>query len=140
MTEFASIKLSDGTTLKIKITVVDIKEGDFSPFGDISFDVKAVGGVTTDHVPEELKKAMSDKPISLDIMSLRGWEIIDIIEKECAAIEETVNSSKGKFIVRVEAEPIMSARNMNYRSVRNEPIYYVSWVWKISWKPVKETG
>jgi len=27
---------------------------------------------------------------------------------------------------------------MKYRSRLNEPIYWVSWVWKISWRPVKE--
>jgi len=38
------ITLADGTILKLKVTIIDIKESGFSPFGGINFDIKPVGG------------------------------------------------------------------------------------------------
>jgi hypothetical protein len=38
------IKVSDGTVLKFKILVVDVREAGFSPFDGVNFDVKVVGG------------------------------------------------------------------------------------------------
>jgi len=61
---------------------------------------------------------------------------VDIVEFKPAVVEENFKSSKGEFMVRVVAEPVMVSRNMNYRSIHNEPIYSVSWVAKISWRPV----
>ncbi len=55
-------------------------------------------------------------------------------------MEEVVATSQGKFIVRVVAEAVMVARNMKYRSTLGEPVYWVPWVYKISWKPVVGAG
>ena len=134
--EVGSIRLADGTILRLKIMIVDIKEGGFSPFGNISFNVKAVGGISTVRVPEEIRKLVIDKPIAPPEPPRDGWEIIDIVEQDEAEVEEVVDSSRGKFKVRVAAEAIMVARNINYKTVDNEPLYQVSWVWKVSWKPV----
>jgi len=62
---------------------------------------------------------------------------MDIVEFKPAVIEEDFASCKGTFRIRVEAEPVMASRNMNYESIRDEPTYWVSWVMKISWKPLK---
>lgn len=132
------IKLSDGTVLKLKILIVDIKEEGFSPFGGINFDVKTVGGVSTHSVPEELKKAVADKPLAPPEPPMDGWELIDIVEQEPAVAEEVVDTSKGKYRVRVVAEAVMASRNMKYKSRHSEPVYWVSWVLKISWKPIVE--
>jgi len=131
------IKLSDGTVLKLRILIVDVKEAGFSPFGGINFDVKTVGGVSTYNVPEELKKAVVDKPLAPPEPPRDGWEIIDIVEQKPAVAEEVVDASKGRYRVRVVAEAVMASRNMKYRSRHGEPIYWVSWVLKISWKPVE---
>lgn len=132
------IKLADGTVIKLKIAIIDIKEVGFSPFGGINLDVKAMGGVSTHSVPETLKKAMANKPLIPPELPKDGWEVIDIVEQEPAVIEDTVDTSKGKFRVKVVAEAVMVARNMKYRSKLNEPVYWVTWVWKTSWKPVKD--
>jgi hypothetical protein len=131
------ITVSDGTVLKLKISIVDIKEVGFSPFGGINFDVKAIGGVSTHMVPEDLKKAVADKPTAPPEPPFDGWEIFDIKEQEPAMIEEVVETSKGKYQVRVVADAVMVSRNMKYKTNRNEPLYWVSWVWKISWKPIE---
>ena len=65
------------------------------------------------------------------------WEIVDIKEQESAMEEVIIDSSKGKVLVQVVAEVTMVARNLNYKSALGEPIYWVGWVWKISWKPVQ---
>jgi len=67
------ITVSDGTILKFKVSIVDIREieGMFSPFGGVFFDVKAVGGVSAYRVPEDLKKAVANKPVAARATS--GW-------------------------------------------------------------------
>jgi len=132
------ITVSDGTILKLKISIIDIKEAGFSPFGGINFDVKVVGGIATHKVPEELRKSVADKPLAPPRPPPDGWEILEIKEQKPAVIEEVVDTSKGKYVVRVVCEAVMVARNMNYRTLHNEPIYWVSWVYKTSWKPVKK--
>lgn len=132
------IELTDGTILKLKITIVDIKEVGFSPFGGVNLDIKAIGGIATHYVPESLRKSMVTKPLISSELPKDGWEIIDIRKQNPAVIEEVVNTSKGKFKVKVEAEVTMVARNMKYRTRFNEPVYWASWVWKISWKPIRE--
>jgi len=58
------IRLSDGAVLKLKILIVDVKECGFSPFGGVNFDIKVVGGVAVESVPEEVGKLVADKPFS----------------------------------------------------------------------------
>lgn len=128
------IKLSDGTTLKQKILIIDVKEFGRSPFGGVNFDVKAIGGIATETVPEEVKKLVIDKPLAPPEPPTEGWEILDIIEQEPAEAQEIVQSTKGVFIIRVIAEAIMASRNTLYKVPSDEPIYSVSVVHKISWK------
>lgn len=130
------IKLSDGTELKLRMLIIDVKELGFSPFGGINFDVKTVGGVATANVPEELKKIMINKPLTPPELPQDGWGIIDIVEQKPAVAEEVVDTSKGKYKVMVVMDAVMVSRNMNYRTIHNEPVYWVSWVTKISWKPI----
>ena len=132
------VKLSDGAILRLKITVVDAREAGFSPFGGINIHVKPIGGVATVEIPKELIDKIKDKPLAPTEPPLNGWELLDIVEQEPAVEEVIVDTSKGRYVVRVEAEAVMASRNMKYRNVFNEPIYWVNWVWKISWKPLKE--
>jgi hypothetical protein len=60
--------------------------------------------------------------------------VIDIVEQQPAEAWEIVQSSRGEFLVRVIGEAVMVARNVEYRTPLNEPIYWVSWIYKISWK------
>lgn len=129
------ITLSDGTKLKLRILIVDVREVGFSPFGGVNFDVKTIGGISTVSVPDELKKIVAGKPLAPPEPPMNGWELIDIKDQKPAEAEVVVDSSKGRFRVKVVAEAVMVSRNMEYRTVHNEPIYWVSWVLKISWKP-----
>lgn len=134
------IKLADGAVLKLRILIVDVKEMGFSPFGGVNFEVRVVGGIATHLIPRELKEAVADKPIVPPTQQLpqEGWEIVDIVEQQPAVAEEVVESSKGRFRIKVVAEAVMVARNTKYKSAHGEPVYWVSWVYKTSWKPVEE--
>ncbi|WP_202962749.1 hypothetical protein [Geoglobus acetivorans] len=134
------IKLSDRSILKLSIMIIDAKEVGFSPFGGVNIAVKPIGGVAPLEVPETVKELVKDKPLASPELPQDGWELIDIIDHEPAIDEYEVYTSKGKFKVTVEAEPVMAARNINYKSGADEPIYWLNWVYKISWKPVKEQG
>jgi hypothetical protein len=134
-TGIGRVKLSDGSILKLKILVVDIKESGFSPYGGVNFDVKIVGGIAVEHVPEEIKRLVAGKPLAPPMLPEEGWEILDIVEQEPAVVEEVVNCSKGEFVVKAIAEAIMVSRNTYYRTLQDEPIYSLTWVNKISWKP-----
>jgi len=58
------VKLSDGTIIKLKTLIVDVKEAGFSPFGGVNFDVKVIGGVATESVPDDVKELVKDKPLA----------------------------------------------------------------------------
>jgi len=132
------VKLSDGAILKFKILIVDVKESGFSPFGGVNFDVKAVGGVSTEHVPDNVKELVTSKPLAPPEPPREGWEILDIVEQQPAEAIEEFSTSMGGFLIKVVAEAVMASRNTMYRTPVNEPIYWVSWVYKISWRPVKK--
>lgn len=136
-----SIKLADGSELRLRIMIVDIKETGFSPFGGVNLNVTPAVGVAVVKVPEELRKAVADKPILQLQHNLPqdGWEIIDIVEQEPAEAEEVVETSRGRYRVRVVVEAVMVSRNMKYRDAFNEPIYWVYWVLKTSWKPIEQS-
>ena len=133
------VNLADGTKLKLKMAIFDIREAGFSPYGGVNIAVKSACGITVESIPEELKIAVANKPVAPPNVE-DGWELIDIKSFESAIGEQNITTSKGKFRVRIEAEPIMAARNIKYRSLPgiNESLYSLRWVLKITWKPIKE--
>ena len=128
------IKLSDGTVLKLKICVVDVREVGYSPFGVVDFDVKVAGGAAVEHVAEEVKRLVADKPLMPPEPPRGGWEALEIVEQLPATAEVEVQASRGEFIVKVGAEAVMAARNLQYRSIYGEPIYWISWIYKTYWR------
>jgi hypothetical protein len=131
------VKLSDGSTLKLKISIVDTREAGFSPFGGVNIAVKVVGGVATLEVPEEIRKKVSEKPLAPPEPPHNGWKILDIINYIPAYEEKPIKTSKGSFLVIVKAEPVMASGNFDYRTELGEPLYWLNWVYKISWKPIE---
>jgi hypothetical protein len=109
------IRLSDGAVLKLRILIVDVRESGFSPFGGVNFDVKVVGGVAVESLPEDIKKLVLDKPLAPPEPPKDGWELLDIVEQKPAETWDVVKSSKGEFIVKVVAEAVMSARNTMFK-------------------------
>ncbi len=139
--KIGKIKLSDGTILRLRVAIVNVRkiEG-FSPFGGVNLAVKAVGGVGSISVPDELRKAVADKPLlPPDRPPKEGWEFVRIEEQEPAFEEAEVTIDGNKFLVRVEAEALMAVRNLKYRTEVGEPMYVVNWVNKVTWSPIEES-
>lgn len=134
------ITLADGSVLKLRLFILGIKETGFSPFGGVSFSVFPVAGIIAESVPEELRGKVRDRPPAPPILPEEGWEMIEIEHCENASEEQEVDSSKGRFKVKVEAEPLMVARNMLYKAALglDEPFYYAYWAYKASWRRVEQ--
>ncbi len=99
------IKLSDGSLLRLKILIVDVKEIGFSPFGGVNFYANVTGGVYVEFIPYSLRELVKDKPLFPGLELARdGWELLDIVEQKPAEALEVVQSSRGEFEVRVVAE------------------------------------
>jgi hypothetical protein len=134
------IKLSDGTTLKLMVNILDARESGFSPLGGVNIFVKPVGGTAVVNLPKEIAEQVKDKPVfPSSEMPQDGWELVEITEFKPAIAQTTIDTSKGKFMVKTIAEPSMASRNLNYKSELGEPIYYVVWATKISWKSVEKS-
>lgn len=134
------IELGDGSKLKLKMLILDVKETGFSPFGGVYFYVNPIAGIATVYVPEGLKESMRDKPVvDLTKIPQEGWSMIDIKSSKNAVQEVEVPSSKGRFRIKVETEPLMVARNMSFKVSAgiDEPLYWAYWVYKVSWRPVE---
>lgn len=89
--------MSDNAIIRLKILIDDVRETDFSPFGNVYFDVKVVGSVTVESVPGDLKKAVEDKPLAPLEPPKDGWEILDIAKQEPAIAEVVAVSTRGNF-------------------------------------------
>jgi hypothetical protein len=132
------IKLADGTVLSLKIAIADARDAGFSPFGGVNIGVKPMGGIGVIEVPKELCDEVADKPLMPGAPPEEGWELVEIVEQEPAVEEQVVDTSKGKFLLRLEAEGVMAARNRKYKTLDGEPLYWLNWTWKVRWKPLKE--
>lgn len=135
------VKLADGSVIKTVINIIDARESGFSPFGGINIAVKTVGGVAIQKAAPAITKLIKNKPIFSESKPPKeGWEIVEIAESTPAYAETKINTTKGEYIVKVTAIPNMAARNLNYQSQLNEPVYTVNWATLASWKPVNVRG
>jgi len=136
---FGRITLADGSKLVLRVAIVSVSMmPGSSPFGGVNLAVKTAGGVAIEELPEELKKAVADKPVVPPWLAPPdGWEYVDIVSQEPAFEEVEVVIGGRRFIVRVESDAAMIARNLKYRSIEGEPFYAVNWVDKVRWKPVE---
>ncbi|MBP1357003.1 MAG: hypothetical protein JZD40_00715 [Sulfolobus sp.] len=131
-----SLTLSDDTIITFVTYVLNVKETGSSPFGGVNFVVESITGITVEKITDELREKIKDKTVPNGVPQ-DGWEIIDIKDQKPAIVELEADSSKGKFKVKVVTEVVMASRNLNYKTVTNEPWYFVSWVNKVSWRPLK---
>ena len=125
------IKLSDATEIAMRVSIVDIEEGELKPVGpdlrvglQVSFVVKKV--------PEELKRLVRDKPLppsdGSHLRDLDKWEIVKILEKDNAVEECLYRARDGKaYKVSVEVEVTVVARTLEYRDRYGNPVYHLRW-------------
>ena len=134
-------KLSDGSIVILRVAVVDVRvRGSSSPFG-IDFEVNATTGLSV-YPSKDAVEEVKDKPILEPGKTInKGWVRVDIVEKK-PAYEEVrfTDEGVGTYVVRVEIEPIMASRNVMVKTIRNEPLYVIRWVPKITWREASSKG
>lgn len=133
------VKVSDGSTIILRVAVVDVRvREEASPFG-AEFDVNATGGIAV-YPSKSALDEIKDKPVLEPGKTVsKGWRRVDIIEK-APAYEEVIYSDEriGKYMIRVEIEPIMVSKNTLFKTVQGLPLYVVRWVPKITWSEIRE--
>ena len=128
------VKLSDGTSIILRVAIVDIKPLQTS-FG-VEFNVVTVSGSSV-NPSESVLNEIRDKPIiEPNKTPSDGWTLVNIVEKQ-SAYEEVEYLSNEKYIIRAEVEPLIVVKNTKYKSIQEQPIYIVRSARKISWKKVE---
>ncbi len=135
------VKVSDGSVIILRVAIVDVRvREEASPFG-VEFDVNATGGVSVYPSEDALKEASSKPVIKPGKIVKEGWIQVDIIEKTSAYEEVIYHDERvGRYLVRVEIEPIMVSKNTLYKTMQGIPWYVVRWVPKITWSRVEDKG
>ncbi|MCD6094992.1 MAG: hypothetical protein J7J99_00330 [Thermoprotei archaeon] len=123
-------KLSDGCVLSIRVAIVEIREGKVLPTGPEFFIGVAVR-VYVASCPKDIKKLVKDKPQEFTEDTLKRldiWELVDIEDVQPAFEECEYRASDGRtYVIRVEIEPTIVARTLEYKDSFGNPVYYVRW-------------
>jgi hypothetical protein len=139
--ELGYVKTNDDSLIVVRVAIIDVKPtGKTGPFGP-EFSVDFVVGISV-RPSERVKEEIRDKPtIDPGKPVEEGWVLVEILDKCCAYEEVTYRAEDlGDFLVRVEVEPIMVAKNTLYKLPDNTPLYVVRWVPKVLSKPLKRGG
>lgn len=132
-TSFGYLKVSDGSTLLLRVAITNIRKTSEDPvMFSVEFFVRTSIYQTSSKVLEEIKNYEEVKPGE---QIKEGWVLLDILEKknpiEVATYED--------YTINVEIEPLMVYRNIKYKN-NNIPIYMVNFVPKISWSKKEGTA
>lgn len=130
------VRLSDGTSIILRVAIVDIRPLQTpSPFG-VEFNVITVSGISV-HPSGSVLNEVKDRPtIEPNKTPSDGWTLVNVTEKQ-SAYEEVEYLFNEKYTIRAEVEPLMAVKNTKYKSVQEQPIYIVRSARKISWKKVE---
>jgi len=130
------VRLSDGTSIILRVAIVDIRPLQTpSPFG-VEFNVITVSGISV-HPSQSVLNEVKDRPtVEPNKTPLDGWTLVNVTEKQ-PAYEEVEYLLNEKYIIRAEVEPLMAVKNVKYKSVQEQPIYIVRSAKKISWIKVE---
>lgn len=130
-------KLADGTVIVLRVAIVDVRPIRVgSPFG-VEFEVSFTTGISA-YPSQKVLEDFKDKQVLMLGENLPdSWQQLGIVDKKSAVEEVEFNDEKlGKYIIRVEIEPLMGAVNTEKKSIKGEPIYAVRWAPKISWRKI----
>lgn len=133
------VKVNDGSVIILRVALIDVRvREEASPFG-AEFEVNATGGISV-YPSESVLNEVKDKQIVDPGKTVNeGWVRVDIVEMKPAYEEAIYDDIKvGKYLIRVEIEPIMVSRNTQYKTLQGLPLYVVRWVPKISWNKIQE--
>jgi hypothetical protein len=138
-TELGFVKTEDDSLIITRVAVIDIKPAERSgPFGP-EFNINFTVGVAV-HPSEKIREEIRGKPLLEPGKTVdEGWIRVEILEKY-NAYEEVVykDQTLGEYLIRVEIEPIMVAKNTLYKLLDDMPYYVVRWIPKISYKKIAD--
>lgn len=128
--------LSDGSIIVIRAAVIDVRhvERESSPFR-LEFDADFTVGISL-RPSDTAMREVSDRPVAQSPSEVReGWTDVEIVDA-IPAREEILylGLEEAKYIVTLEVEPLMAAKNTLYRTLRGTPLYVVRWVPKLRWR------
>jgi len=136
--ELGYSKLEDGTFIISRVAIVDVRPIQVrSPFG-VEFEVSFTTGISA-HPSKEALNLLKEKGVLMPGETPPNhWKQLEIREKKPAVEEVEFNDPElGKYIIRVEIEPLMASVNVEKKNIRGEPIYVVRWSPKVSWRRFK---
>ncbi len=131
--------LGDGSLIFLRAAVVAVRhverETPFKPEFEVDFTV----GISVKPSDKALKE-VENKPIAASPDQVReGWMDVEITEAHPAR-EEVIylGLTDTKYVVVLEVEPLMAAKNTSYRTPRGSPIYVLRWAPKVWWRKARE--
>lgn len=132
-------KLENDSLLVLRVAVIDVRATQTgSPFG-VEFEIDFTSGVSSRSPPEVLEKFKDKRVLLRGETPPSNWQRIGIVEKKPTVEEvEYEDEEVGRYIIRVELEPMMVSINTEVKTVRGEPYYVVRWAPKVSWRKVEE--
>ena len=133
------VKVSDGSLIVLRVAVVDVRVREEASPLVVEFDVNVTTGISV-YPSEGALDEVRDRPVvEPGKTPNEGWVRVDIVERE-PAYEEVVYSDGrvGRYLVRVEVEPLMVSKNAQFKTVQGSPLYFVRWVPKVSWGELRE--
>lgn len=133
--EIGHIKLSDETTISLRIVIIDIREGISMPTGPDTFVKNTV--FLSASSPHSLREKVKDKtqpPLDEShIQNIEIWEDQEIVEaKNTFEKCEYTAADDHTYNVIAEAEPTIVSRTLEYKDDYGNPIYHVRWSTKVS--------
>jgi len=133
------VKVSDDSVIILRVAVVDVRvREEASPFG-VEFDVNATGGISVYPSKKALDEVKDEPVVEPGKIPSEGWVRVDIVEREPAYEEVIYNDDRaGRYLIRVEIEPIMVSKNTRFKTLQGLPLYFVRWVPKITWSEIQE--
>ena len=132
------LKLEDGTFIVQRVAVVDARPVSVeSPFG-VDFDLVVLSGISP-HPSREVLEELKDRPaLRPGEQPPESWRPLKIVEKESAVEEvEYFDEEVGRYLIRVEIEPLMVSLNTGARAPKGEPLYVVRWAPKATWTKIE---
>jgi len=127
------LKLEDGTFIVQRVAIVDARPIKLaSPFG-VDFDLVILSGISP-HPSKKVLEELKDKPtLEPNKPPPDSWRPLKIVDKAPAVEEaEYFDEEVGRYVIRVEIEPLMASLNTGVKTPKGEPFYVVRRVPKIS--------
>jgi len=138
--KWGSLKLRDGSTIILRAGIIDARVREENTPFKVEFDVNVTVGLSV-YPSKDVLEEIKDKPLleSNKIITVtEGWVQVDITDKVPAYEEVIYEEEKiGKYLLKVEIEPLMVSKNTKYKIMPDTPIYVVRWVPKVTWNEIK---